>query len=85
MRRCAASVVVLFLAVASLTAQRGPAPLEAVALVNASVINVRTGAVQRAATVVLRGGRIESVGAVQVLRPPTSARSICAIATWCPD
>ena len=38
MRRCAALAVVLCLAVASLAAQRGPAPLEAIALVNASVI-----------------------------------------------
>ena len=31
-------------------------------MTNASVVNVRTGAVSRNATVVLRGGRIESVG-----------------------
>jgi imidazolonepropionase-like amidohydrolase len=54
----------VFFAVASLAAQRGPTPVEAIALLNASVINVRTGAVQRGSTVVLRGGRIESVNAV---------------------
>jgi imidazolonepropionase-like amidohydrolase len=64
MRRCAASAVTVFFAVASLAAQRGPTPVEAIALLNASVINVRTGAVQRRSTVVLRGGRIESVAAV---------------------
>jgi imidazolonepropionase-like amidohydrolase len=62
MRRWAASSVILFFAIASLAAQRGPSPLEAIALINASVINIRTGAVQRGATVVLRGGQIESVG-----------------------
>ena len=63
MRRCAASAVTVLFAVASLAAQRGPTPVEAIALLNASVINVRTGAVQRGSTVVLRGGRIESVTA----------------------
>jgi imidazolonepropionase-like amidohydrolase len=62
MRRWAASSVILFLAVSSLAAQRGPGSLEPIALVNASVVNIRTGAVQRGATVVLRAGQIESVG-----------------------
>lgn len=50
---------------ASLLAQRagGPAPQEDLALTHASVVNVRTGAVERDATIVVRGGRIESVGA----------------------
>jgi imidazolonepropionase-like amidohydrolase len=56
-------IAVVFLIVAVPAAQRGPAPLEPIALVNASVVNVRTGAIVRNATVVLRGGRIESVGA----------------------
>ena len=49
---------------ASLGAQRAGTviPQDALALTQASVIDVRTGAVQRGATVVLRGGRIESVG-----------------------
>ena len=63
MRRCAASAVTVFFAVASLAAQRGPTPVEAIALLNASVINVRTGAVQRGSTVLLRGGQIDSVSA----------------------
>ena len=62
MPRCAVSAVILFFAVASLAAQRGPSTLEPIALVNASVINIRSGAVQRGATIVLRGGQVESVG-----------------------
>ena len=63
MRRCAASAVILILGIASLTAQRDAAALDAIALINASVLNVRTGTIQRGATVVLRGGQIESVSA----------------------
>ncbi len=37
-------------------------PQEALALTNASVINVRTGAVARSVTVLMRGGIIESIG-----------------------
>src|SRR5687768_8966248 len=48
--------------IANVAAQRPTVPpQEALALTNASVVNVRTGAVSRNATVVLRGGRIESV------------------------
>lgn len=61
MRRSAVFAVMVFFAVASLAAQRGSSPVEAIALVNASVVNVGSGAVQRGATVLLRGGRIESV------------------------
>ena len=43
--------------------QDKPAPAtDAIALVNANVINVVDGSVQRNATIVLRAGRIESVG-----------------------
>ena len=72
MRRCAASALILFLGIVSLAAQRSPSPVEAIALVNASVINIRTGAVQRGATVVLRGGQIESVGSTAA---PAGART----------
>ena len=48
-------------------------PQEALALTNASVVNVRTGAVLRNATVVLRGGRIESVGTTAA---PSGIRAI---------
>src|SRR5262245_33449052 len=48
----------------SLEAQRtGPAPQDPVALVNASVVNVRDGRITPNAVVTLRAGRIESVGA----------------------
>lgn len=45
-------------------AQRGgQLPQEAIALINASVVNVRTGEIRRGVTVVSRAGRIDSVGA----------------------
>lgn len=47
----------------SLSAQTAAPPAPTIALTNASVLSVRTGALQRSLTVVLRGGRIESVGA----------------------
>jgi imidazolonepropionase-like amidohydrolase len=44
-------------------AQPQPATLpEALALINAHVVNVTDGSVQRGVTIVLRGGRIESIG-----------------------
>jgi imidazolonepropionase-like amidohydrolase len=60
MRRLVLSVLLASLAVVRVPAQ--PSQAEVLALTNASVLNVRTGAVQRGATVVLRGGRIESIG-----------------------
>ena len=64
MTRLLISAVFAVAFLATPAAQRpGVPPQEAIALTNASVINVRTGAVARNATVVLRGGRIESVGA----------------------
>ncbi|MGH9220084.1 MAG: amidohydrolase family protein [Vicinamibacterales bacterium] len=63
MRFVATSAVFALLVVSDLGAQRAVVPSqEPLALTNASVINVRNGAVTRGATVVLRGGRIESVG-----------------------
>jgi imidazolonepropionase-like amidohydrolase len=57
------SAVFAVVALATVAAQRPTVPpQEALALTNASVVNVRTGAVSRNATIVLRGGRIESVG-----------------------
>jgi len=44
-------------------------PQEALALTNASVVNVRTGAVVRNATVLMRGGIIESITASQPVSP----------------
>jgi imidazolonepropionase-like amidohydrolase len=68
MRRLLFSLWLVTAFLASPAAQRGPAPQDAasltdIALSNASVLNVRTGTLQRGVTVVLRGGRIESVGA----------------------
>jgi imidazolonepropionase-like amidohydrolase len=54
-----------FLVLASslvLTAQTGSLQQEAIALTNANVVNVTDGSVERGVTVMLRGGRIESVG-----------------------
>lgn len=63
MRRFAFSAVVFLAAVASVTAQRGEVPSQApLALINASVVDVRTGAITRSATVIMRGGVIERVG-----------------------
>jgi imidazolonepropionase-like amidohydrolase len=56
------SSVIALLSFSSVGAQRsGVPPQDPIALTNASVVNVRTGAITRNATVVLRGGRIESV------------------------
>ena len=43
-------------------AQRAALPREPMALVNANVVDVRTGRVARGVTIVLRDGRIASVG-----------------------
>ena len=63
-RRAITSSVVALLSIATLGAQRPLVPpQDPLALTNASVVNVRTGAVMRDATVLLRGGTIESIGA----------------------
>ena len=56
----AATALVVLPALTS--AQRGPAAPGPMAIVNANVVNVRTGQIARHATVVLRDGRIVSVG-----------------------
>lgn len=63
MRRLITSCVVLLGSLAMLSAQRGPAAADVIALTNASVVNVRTGAIQRNATIMLRGGSIDSIAA----------------------
>ena len=66
MRRFITSSVVVLLSFAAPDAQRsGVPPQEALALTSAAVVNVRTGEAMRSVTVLIRGGRIESVG------PPT--------------
>jgi imidazolonepropionase-like amidohydrolase len=62
----AAIGVLALAAVAAVAAQGGGAQPQRIALVNASVVNVRTGGVQAGATVVLSNGRIESIGAATV-------------------
>jgi imidazolonepropionase-like amidohydrolase len=60
---CAAGVVVLLASPTFLSAQRGALPpLEATALVNANVVGVRDGRIVTNATVLLRDGKIVSVG-----------------------
>src|SRR5688572_4522936 len=62
-RFVATSAVFALLIASDLGAQRPPvASQEPLALTNAAVVDVRSGSVTRSATVVLRGGRIESVG-----------------------
>ena len=73
MRRIAISSVAFIASLAVLSAQRGPLPLDVIALTNASVVNVRTGAIQRGATMILRDGRIDSIGAGPA---PAGARAI---------
>lgn len=58
MRRICLSVLLVIATVVSVPGQFA----EVLALTNASVLNVRTGAVQRNVTIVLRGGKIESIG-----------------------
>ncbi|HEX6164843.1 MAG TPA: amidohydrolase family protein [Vicinamibacterales bacterium] len=58
------SSVLLFLSIAFVDAQRVEVPpQEPVALINANVVDVRTGTIARNATVRMRGGRIESIDA----------------------
>jgi imidazolonepropionase-like amidohydrolase len=61
--RLLASAATVFLSFTTVAAQRPVVPpQDPVALINAAVVNVRTGAVTRRATVVLRAGKIESIG-----------------------
>ncbi|HWI17291.1 MAG TPA: amidohydrolase family protein [Vicinamibacterales bacterium] len=72
MRGIVLSFLLATAAVVSVPAQRANTEPDVLALTNASVVNVRTGAVQRGATIVLRAGRIESIGQPA----PASARTI---------
>ena len=75
MRRLIISSVIVLVSLSTLGAQRaGVPPQEALALTNASVVNVRTGEVMRSATVLIRGGRIESVAASQPV--PSGVRAV---------
>ena len=57
----------------------GAAPPERIALINANVVNVVSGAVQDGQTLVLSGGRIESIAAVP---PPSGVRVIDIRNRW---
>ena len=67
------SLVVVFLASMTVLAAQRSNAVETIALTNASIVNVRTGAVTRGATVVLRGGTIDSAGSAAA---PAGARTI---------
>ena len=73
MRRFVISTVAVVCSLALLSAQGGSAQVDAIALTNANVVNVRTGAIQRGATIVMRGGTIESIGSGVA---PAGARAI---------
>ena len=55
-------VAAFALAVGKLSAQQPPASTEPLALTHANIVNVRDGRVAANQTIVLRGGRIESIG-----------------------
>jgi imidazolonepropionase-like amidohydrolase len=63
MIRVSSAVVVLFLPVLMSAQPASPPINQPLALVNANVVNVRDGRITANATIVLRDGRIESVGA----------------------
>ena len=71
-RRFIGSSVVALSCIAALSAQRPSPAVEVIALTNASVVNVRSGAIQRNATLVLRGGVIDSIATAA----PAGARVI---------
>jgi imidazolonepropionase-like amidohydrolase len=64
MRRLLTSSALVVCSAAVLAAQR-PAvpPQDAIALTNANIVDVRNGAIARNSTLIIRGGRIEAVGA----------------------
>src|SRR5688572_9429494 len=71
------SAVLALLVVSDLGAQRTVVPSQApLALTNASVVDVRNGTVTRGATVLMRGGRIESIGPPSAGSLPADVRSI---------
>jgi imidazolonepropionase-like amidohydrolase len=76
MRRVLTSAVLAVTSAVTLAAQRPVVPpQEAIALINANVVDVRNGSIARDTSVVIRGGRIESVGPA----PPTPANGMRVI------
>jgi imidazolonepropionase-like amidohydrolase len=63
----------------TLAAQPAPPAGDRVALVNANVVNVATGAVQDGQTLVLAGGRIQSIGTAA---PPAGVRVVNVANRW---
>ena len=74
MRRLLTSSIAIALAAVTVTAQRPVVPpQEPIALINANVVDVRSGTIQRNTAVVIRGGRIDAVGAAAA---PAGVRAI---------
>ena len=74
MLRLLTSSILIALAAVTVIGQRPVvAPQEPVALINANVVDVRSGTIQRNTVVVLRGGRIDTVG---VAATPAGVRAI---------
>ena len=72
--------VTLTLAVSqALIAQPAPPAGDRIALVNANVVNVATGAVQDGQTLVLAGGRIQSIGTAA---PPAGVKVVNVANRW---
>lgn len=76
MRRFGTSALILICALAALSAQRGPAAVDAIALTNVNIVDVRTGVIRPKTTLVLRAGLIESIGPPS----PTGAGATGAVA-----
>ncbi len=72
-------VFILALSAVSIAAQATPPAGDRVALVNANVVNVSTGNVQDGQTLVLAGGRIQSVGTAA---PPAGVRVVNVANRW---
>lgn len=73
MRRALTVLTLLWAATRLMHAQGGALPQDPLALTNANVISVADGSVQRGATIVLRGGRIESIGTAAA---PSGVRAV---------
>ena len=73
MPHLAGGLLMLGCAAAALPAAAQSAPVDPLALTHANIVDVRTGRVTRDATIVLRSGRIESIGATPA---PPGVRTI---------
>jgi len=73
MPRLAGGLLMFGCAAAALPAAAQSAPVDPLVLTHANVVDVRTGRVTADATLVLRGGRIESIGGTPA---PSSVRTL---------